>query len=116
MNLLKAYQEFVEKLASPKSTETDKDRMLLSTIGLSGEVGEVAEIVKKHIYHEGPLDLDDIKKELGDVMWYIAFACNTFDLDLEEVIKANIEKLKDRYPGGKFSVEDFMAKEENKGR
>jgi NTP pyrophosphatase (non-canonical NTP hydrolase) len=111
---LRKYQEFVEALASPNSTVTNKDRMIVSAIGLTGEAGEVSEIVKKHLYHEGPLDVDEVKNEIGDIMWYVAFACNTFGLDLQDVIETNVDKLKDRYPGGKFSVEDHLKKEGSK--
>lgn len=69
-------------------------------LGLSGEVGEFNDMVKKWIFHEKDFDLINAKKELGDIMWYIAQMCEAFNWDLEEIMKMNIEKLKVRYPDG----------------
>lgn len=68
--------------------------------GLSGEVGEVQDIIKKWIFHEKPLDIIHLKKELGDVMWYIAMFCHSMGWELDEILQMNIEKLQNRYPEG----------------
>ena len=76
-------------------------------LGLAGEAGEVVEILKKVTYHDHPLDSEsqlNIKKELGDVLWYIAYICSILGIDMADVATANIEKLKLRYPDG-FSSE-----------
>lgn len=69
-------------------------------LGLSGEVGELNDMVKKWIFHEKPLDEEHAKKELGDVMWYVAMMCHSFKWDLDEIMQKNIDKLKARYPEG----------------
>lgn len=69
-------------------------------LGLAGEAGEVADLLKKHLCHGHELDRDRLVDELGDVCWYIARACNLFDLSLEQVLVGNIQKLADRYPQG----------------
>lgn len=79
-------------------------------LGIAGEAGEVADYLKKVIHHEHPLDRETVKKELGDVLWYVqAIACRC-GLTLEEVAVANIEKLKARYPEG-WSAERSMNRE-----
>lgn len=69
-------------------------------LGLSGESGEFTDLVKKWIFHEKPLDEEHIKKELGDVLWYVALLCESFGWKMEDVMSLNIEKLKKRYPNG----------------
>lgn len=79
-------------------------RMLLGVIGLLGEAGEIAEAIKKHIFHGHTLDLDKLKKELGDVSWYHNhLTIRTAKTCLDDVHEANIAKLKARYPEGHFS-------------
>lgn len=85
---------------------SDQTTMLVWTaLGLTGEAGEVADLVKKGIFHQHGLDKTAIKKELGDVLWYITAMCTLLDLDLEEVMEVNIQKLQRRYPNG-FSTVD----------
>ena len=78
-------------------------------LGLTGEAGEAADMVKKALYHGAPLDIEKLVKELGDVMWYIAFLSDALGCPLEEVMSINIEKLKTRYPEG-FSAEASAAR------
>lgn len=73
-------------------------------LGLSGEVGEFNDMIKKWIFHEKQFDEEHAKKELGDVMWYVAMMCESFGWDLDEIMQMNVDKLKARYPKG-FSVE-----------
>jgi NTP pyrophosphatase (non-canonical NTP hydrolase) len=105
------YQEFVEWLASEKSKESFDARLNLVGLGLGGEAGEVTDYCKKVLFHDVPLNQQKLISEMGDVMWYIAFACNTLGIKLQDVIDANVEKLRDRYPTGKFRVEDCLRKE-----
>lgn len=74
--------------------------MVNGCFGLAGESGEVLDIVKKWIFHENGLDRDHLKKELGDVMWYVAMICESAGFTLDEIMKMNIDKLKSRYPDG----------------
>lgn len=69
-------------------------------LGIAGEAGEVADLVKKHIGHGHALDADKVKKELGDVLWYVAVLSERIGCTLEDVAKANVEKLRARYPSG----------------
>ena len=71
-----------------------------NAIGLAGEAGEVADLVKKQIFHQQGIDRLKMKKELGDVLWYVAALCTEFGLTLEEVMQHNIDKLKARFPDG----------------
>jgi len=71
-----------------------------NVIGLAGETGEVAELVKKAVYHQQGIDREKLTKELGDVLWYLSAICTNLGLSLEEVANANIEKLRARFPEG----------------
>jgi NTP pyrophosphatase (non-canonical NTP hydrolase) len=74
--------------------------LINGVMGLNGEAGEVIDMVKKFIYHGHKLNIDEIKKELGDVMWYVAMCCNALNISLDDVMQGNIDKLKKRYPDG----------------
>ena len=79
----------------------DEDSMLINAaLGLTGEAGEVADIVKKSYYQGHELDFDAIVEELGDVAWYIALACQALGMSMETVLQMNVDKLKKRYPDG----------------
>ena len=67
---------------------------------MAGESGEVLDIIKKWVFHEKELDKDHLKKEIGDVMWYVAMLCESFDFNIDEILKINVCKLKSRYPDG----------------
>ena len=69
-------------------------------LGLSGEVGELNDMIKKWIFHEKPFDEEHAKKEMGDVLWYVAMMCHSFRWDLDDILQMNIDKLKARYPDG----------------
>lgn len=75
-------------------------RLAVASLGLTGESGEVAEIVKKYLGHSHPLNNVKLKEELGDVMWYIAEFCNIMGWDMGDVMNDNIKKLRTRYPKG----------------
>ena len=78
----------------------DTGTVLNACLGLSGEVGEFNDMIKKWIFHEKDLDEEHLKKELGDIMWYIAMMCHAFRWGLDEIMEMNINKLKARYPEG----------------
>lgn len=82
-----------------------KVRLLHAALGLTGEAGELADAVKKHVIYGRDLDEKNIKEELGDLMWYIAILCDVLDINIEGVMESNIAKLKTRYPGNKWSAE-----------
>jgi len=93
-------------LASVTAPDLDTDGMLLNgALGLVGEAGEVADLVKKYYFQGHVLPRVGTKLELGDVLWYVALTARAIGCTLEEVAAANIEKLRARYPDGKFDAE-----------
>ena len=91
------------------------ERVLTAAIGISAEGGEFAEIVKKCIFQGKPMDDDaqfHLKRELGDIMWYIAQACIALGISLEDVLDTNIQKLEARYPDG---FEAFRSENRKEG-
>lgn len=72
--------------------------------GLAGEAGEVCDLLKKTHGHGKPYDAEQMKKELGDVLWYVANLADAHGFTLSDVAKANVDKLRARYPEG-WSVE-----------
>lgn len=69
-------------------------------LGLSGEVGEFNDMIKKWVFHEKELDLEHAKKEAGDICWYLAMLCESFGWSLCDIMRTNIDKLIHRYPDG----------------
>ena len=86
-----------------------KDVLINSVMGLCGESGEAIDIVKKWLAQGHELDKEHLVKELGDIAWYLAEAATALDISLEEILKANIEKLKKRYPEG-FEAKRSMTR------
>ena len=80
------------------------------SMGLAGESGELIDILKKHIFHGHELNIEEIKKECGDVLWYLAAIASTLDLNLDDICIYNIKKLEKRYPEG-FSKEKSINRE-----
>ena len=77
-----------------------KDVLINGVMGLCGESGEAIDIVKKWLAQGHDLDREKLAKELGDICWYLAETATALDLSLEDIMTANIEKLKQRYPEG----------------
>lgn len=103
------YQRLAMRTADP--TQSRERRLLNAALGMCGEAGEFADSIKKGEFHDHPLDLPELEKELGDVLWYIAQACEALGLDMNAVMTTNIEKLRRRYPAG-FSSERSRNREE----
>ena len=80
-------------------------------LGLSGESGEAADIIKKYLYHGHGLCPEHLAKELGDVMWYVSLVATIIGYSLDDVMQMNIDKLKARYPDG-FSEYASQHREE----
>ena len=87
-----------------QGTHSHRDRLAMAGLGLAGETGEVADHIKKHLFQGHDLDEQELKQELGDVLWYVALLLDTTGLTLADVLEANIQKLSLRYPDG-FSAE-----------
>lgn len=94
--------EFYSQLLKLENNENlyDPGELLNGALGLTGEAGEVSDMIKKYIFHGHDLTPEDIIKELGDVCWYLALMCTAIGVSLEYVMEQNIEKLKRRYPEG----------------
>lgn len=88
----------------------DKKNVLINSVmGLCGESGEAIDIVKKWLAQGHELDRARLAKELGDVAWYLAEAATALDIPLEEILRANLDKLKARYPEG-FSARNSIER------
>lgn len=98
---IEEYQNEVNRTCGANSFN---DKLMMATLGLAGESGEVADTMKKHWYHAHELDAGEVIKELGDVLWYLTLLSNTLGFSLQEVMQHNTEKLRCRYPDG-FSSE-----------
>ncbi len=79
---------------------TQEQQLANAALGLTGEAGETAEMIKKHLFHATPLDRDAMIKELGDCLWYIAAFATVLDIPMSDIADRNIEKLRRRYPDG----------------
>lgn len=99
------FQQYQTESAQFKAKDLDPTtEIAVWTLGLAGESGEVADMIKKHLGHGHPLDTMALAKELGDVLWYLSQICDYYDLNLEAIAVGNINKLNKRYPYG-FSTE-----------
>ena len=92
------YQRLALRTLNPALSE--KDVLINGVMGLCGEAGETIDLVKKHLAQGHPLDTERMKKELGDVAWYLAETAAAIGTDLESILRGNIEKLRARYPEG----------------
>jgi NTP pyrophosphatase (non-canonical NTP hydrolase) len=92
------YQTLAMTTLNPALDE--KDVLINSVMGLCGESGEAIDIVKKWLAQGHELDKEHLAKELGDIAWYLAEAATALGIPLEDILAANIEKLKKRYPDG----------------
>ena len=86
--------------------------VLYAAIGMCGEAGEVSELVKKYAYHGHAIDTEHLARELGDVLWYVAYMADLFGYPLGKIMAMNQEKLAKRYPDGKFDAERSRNRKE----
>lgn len=100
------YQKAAMRTAKPKCRQLGN-----VGLGLAGESGEVADMIKKHLFQGHDLDREHMAKELGDVAWYIALGAELIGYDLESILQMNIEKLLERYPDG-FDPEKSIHRKE----
>ena len=117
------YIEFVRQTTSPASSDfaqllsrlteleatadADVPRLLTAALGMSAEAGEFTEVVKKIFLQGKPYSEENafhLKRELGDICWYLSQAFMALDTNFEEILKMNYEKLSARYPEGTFDV------------
>ena len=116
------YIDFVKQTTSPASSNitalltrlteleannADVSRLLTAALGISAEAGEFTEVVKKVFLQGKPYNDENVfhlKRELGDICWYLAQAFMALDTNFDEILKMNYEKLSARYPEGTFNV------------
>ena len=117
------YVDFVRQTTSPESldyaalltrlnsleleNDCNTSQLLTSAFGLSAEAGEFTEVVKKIVFQGKPYNEENVfhlKRELGDICWYLAQALMALDTDFNEILDMNVEKLSARYPEGSFDV------------
>lgn len=103
---LNEYQRLAGRTANVKETP-----LVNFALGVAGEAGEVADMVKKFVFHGHELNKDHLIKELGDVLWYVSQIAAWADIPLEDVAQKNIEKLKLRYQNG-FSMDASRNRKE----
>jgi len=128
--LLLDYTRFVDEVTSDASKNPDDfsdaldiideqgvapERILTAALGICAEGGEFTEVIKKCVFQGKPMDDHTkfhLKRELGDIMWYISQACIALDTSIEDIIYMNIEKLEARYPDG---FEAFRSNNRSEG-
>ena len=101
----KDFIAFSDRIVALDEKGANIERLLTGAVGINAEGGEVMEIVKKLIFQGKPWDDQNIyhlKRELGDVMWYVMQCLIALDSSMDEIVGMNVEKLKARYPGGEF--------------
>ena len=106
-NPSKEHEAFIYRLQELEGQGFHSERLLTAAVGATAEAGEFTEIVKKIIFQGKPVNDDNmfhLKRELGDIMWYVAQACMGLGVSLDEIIEMNVEKLASRYPDGAFDV------------
>ena len=101
------YPVLAARLAQLEANGTNVTQLMTAALGLSAEAGEFTEVVKKIFLQGKPYTEENVfhmKRELGDICWYLAQACMALETTFDEVIEMNVEKLEARYPGGSFDV------------
>ena len=101
------FQDLATRLAELEGLGADVPKLTTAALGITAEAGEFAEIVKKIFLQGKPYEEANIihmKKELGDIMWYMAQACMALDTDFDELMQMNVDKLSARYPSVTFDV------------
>lgn len=103
--LINEYQK--ECLRTVPKFMTRGEETLMGLMGLNSEAGECINLYKKTLFNGDPLDNKQLVSDLGDALWYIAVTAHALDYDLETIMRANIDKLKTKYPNG-FSLEESL--------
>jgi NTP pyrophosphatase (non-canonical NTP hydrolase) len=101
------YSKLVERLNELEGQGADVSRLMTAAFGMSAEAGEFTEVVKKIFLQGKPYTEENVfhmKRELGDLCWYLAQACMSLNTNFDEILQMNYEKLSARYPEGTFDV------------
>ena len=103
--------EYQEKALRTENKDCKYPRIINGVLGLTGEAGECADMVKKAYYQGHDIGREHFAKELGDVLWYIALCADSQGYTLEEIMEMNIAKLTARYPAG-FNADESLHRKE----
>jgi len=109
------YTTFLTRINELEASGANVTQLLTAAFGLTAESGEFAEVVKKIVFQGKPYTEENIfhmKRELGDICWYLAQACMALDVSFDDVLQMNFEKLSARYPEGMFSIERSEVRSE----
>jgi NTP pyrophosphatase (non-canonical NTP hydrolase) len=107
MNLKEHKRESERTFQAPENSNHKQLSILHCVIGASTETGELLDQLKKHVYYNKPIDVVNVKEELGDIMWYLSNLARLMNFDIEECLELNIKKLRTRYPD-KYSDNDAL--------
>ena len=110
------YPVLAARLAQLEANGTNVTQLMTAALGLSAEAGEFTEVVKKIFLQGKPYTEENVfhmKRELGDICWYLAQACMALDTTFDEIIEMNVDKLQARYPGGSFDVHNSENRKED---
>lgn len=106
------YQTLSQRTAnfSPTKLTNFEANILNVAMGIVGESGELADLLKKMVFHRHSFDTGKVREEIGDVLWYLSALCTLWNVNLGDVMRENVEKLRRRYPNG-FSQKDSVNRE-----
>lgn len=107
------YEENAERSdPSLESLTADQIRLVHAALGLTTEVGELVDPIKKYCIYGRAIDLNtekNIKEEIGDILWYLAIIVNHYGFSFQDIMRENIHKLRIRYPE-QWSQEAALAR------
>ena len=106
---LETYQELAARTIGTSPDFSFEQRLANCALGVAGEGGEIADYLKKVVYHGHPLDRAKLADELGDLLWYVAALATTAGIPLAQIAQGNVAKLRKRYPDG-FSHEASLRR------
>jgi len=101
-------QKFIERIEELEKSGLNVARMATGAAGMAGEAGEIADLWKKILFHGKPWNDENkakMESEIGDCFWYLMQLCIALQIDPEDVISKNVDKLVSRFPGGRFSID-----------
>lgn len=95
---IKEFSRSTQRTANPDLNKLERIKNAL--FGINGEAGELIDLFKKHFFQGHSINFEEVKNELGDVLYYFCDLCEILKLDIDEIARMNIEKRKKRYPEG----------------
>lgn len=94
------YQASAARTSKYQEPQTDDICLVDAALSLAGEAGELANLVKKRVFHGESVDAEDLVGELGDALWYLAEFARLMQIPLSGIAEYNLEKLQERWPEG----------------